>query len=61
MTAEEGAMTPTEFEEEMRKIWERWGTEEAHRQADELLCRVLAELGYDKGVEIFRKAAKWYA
>lgn len=54
-------MTPTEFEEEMRKIWERWGTEEAHRQADELLCRVLAELGYDKGVEIFRKAAKWYA
>lgn len=32
-----------------------------HIEADDLMCQLLIELGYDKGVEIFLDAPKWYA
>lgn len=35
--------------------------EEAHYLADEILCEILYELGYDKIVDIFDNIRKWYA
>jgi hypothetical protein len=32
-----------------------------HTYADELMCGLLEALGYKEGVDIFRKAEKWYA
>lgn len=34
--------------------------EEAHQKADELMCTVLSDLSCSRGVEIFRKMAKYY-
>jgi len=32
----------------------------AHSDMDEIMCRLLRELGYGKGVDIFEKAERWY-
>lgn len=45
--------TPEEFEEQMKKIIDENDPEEAHDLADELLCKVLTELGYGDGVNQF--------
>ena len=36
-------------------------TEYGHIGMDNLMCEVLRQLGYEKGVEIFEKADKWYS
>ena len=36
-------------------------TEAAHCDADELLCNLLSDLGYDDVVAEYRKVDKWYA
>ena len=52
---------PAEFERMMREIDETsCNEEEAHIHADDLLCETLRQLGYEKGVEIFKKMGKWY-
>jgi hypothetical protein len=33
----------------------------AHKKADEILCDLLATLGYEKVVEEFHAMEKWYA
>ncbi|MEE9366059.1 MAG: hypothetical protein V3W44_05160 [Dehalococcoidales bacterium] len=33
---------------------------ESHIAADELMCKVLEDLGYGKGVEIFKETIRWY-
>lgn len=56
------ATLPDEFYKEMKKIADSKINEEfAHIEMDELMCRVLKELGYGSGVEIFEKADKWYS
>lgn len=35
--------------------------EEAHEEADELLCSLLAELGYNEIVEVYKGIKKWYS
>lgn len=35
--------------------------ESAHSSADEVLCRLLKELGYDDVVAEYEKVEKWYA
>jgi len=35
--------------------------EEDHVKADDILCVLLRELGYDKVVDEFNKLEKWYA
>ena len=35
--------------------------ETAHAEADDLLCRLLQELGYSEVVEVYEKVGKWYA
>lgn len=58
-----GAMTPDEFAEKMKKIIEDTGCYEEtfHWEADELMCEILVSLGYEKGVKIFQKQLEWYA
>lgn len=53
-------MSPQEFAEEMRATFVG-DTEGDHSAADKLMCALLRELGYGEGVEIFERAAKWYA
>lgn len=35
--------------------------EEAHYRADNILCEILDDLGYDEIVDIFNNIEKWYA
>ena len=35
--------------------------EDAHIKADNILCNLLKELGFEKLVELYRKVPKWYA
>ena len=55
--------TPEEFAAQMQKIHETMGGDEeaAHRAMDDLMAKVLIELGYRDGVAIFDKQYKWYA
>jgi hypothetical protein len=34
---------------------------EAQHQADQLMSRILDELGYGEGVAVFEEVEKWYA
>ena len=55
-------MTPEKFKNEMIAIAERnLGLEGFHLEADDLICKVMRELGYSDGIEIFEKHEKWYA
>jgi hypothetical protein len=61
-------MTPEEFEKRMRECFppppdkgRGYDKEVAHGNADQLMCDLLTELGYGKGVEVFENADKWYA
>lgn len=54
-------MTPKEFTFEMQRISKDLDLEGAHREADDLMCRLLVSLGYEEGIEIFQKMEKWYA
>ena len=46
---------------EMKKLFDNSDTENGHIEADELLCRLLKALGYEKTVAEFEKQNKWYA
>ena len=52
-----------EFVEEMRKIatYNEGDPEGSHLSADELMCKVLTELGYGEGIEIFNSMCLRYA
>lgn len=54
-------ITPAEFEDEMKKIYNSGETELGHRAADDLMCQILDENGYSAGVKIFKNLSKWYA
>ena len=45
----------------MKEIVVKYDAEEGHMKADDLMCSLLEELGYSRGVEIFRGMNKWYA
>lgn len=34
--------------------------EAAHIKADELMCEILIELGYEEGIKIFKRMEKFY-
>ncbi len=60
--------SPDEFYTEMKKIAEHkdekypgLNCELTHIFMDKLMCKVLRELGYESGVEIFEKTDKWYS
>lgn len=56
-------ISPSDFEYWMRVIAERRkGDPEAlHCEADELMEKVLRQLGYGKGLDIFNEQEVWYA
>jgi len=54
-------ITPSKFAENMKAIMQSHGCEDAHKKADDLLCKVLRCLGYHEGVETFENTIKWYA
>ena len=56
-------ITPEEFEKNMKEIFEKHGDdpEICHDIMDELLAETLRSLGYNKGIEIFDKAERWYS
>jgi hypothetical protein len=60
-------MTPKEFLDAMKKIHEeqrheqRHDCEVMHGQMDDLMGKVLKELGYTEGVDYFDSVEKWYA
>lgn len=56
-------MTPKDFKEKMLEIeaMGRDDIEASHAAADDLLCDVLAELGYIEGVNVYQELEKWYA
>ena len=35
--------------------------EDDHREADQVLCELLSELGYDDVVNLYQQIEKWYA
>jgi len=63
MDNEDQALTPEEFAVQMQKIRDTFGGDEeaAHARMDDLMVKVLVELGYRDGVAIFNKQDKWYA
>lgn len=59
-------MTKEEFYHEMLALEETYATilddkELFHTKADELMCKLLIELGYGQGVEVFLDTPKWYS
>jgi len=54
-------MSPEQFAEKMRKIADGDDREARHIEADNLMCKVLDNLGFGKGVEIFQDMSRWYA
>ena len=57
---------PGEFERMMQEIADKeddahYDYERTHAEADDLMCRVLEQLGYGAGIKIFDKMGKWYA
>ena len=54
-------MTPEEFEKKMKECFDSRDVEMNHADADDLMCELLENLGYEAGVKIFNSHAKWYA
>lgn len=54
-------MTPIIFAKKMRDCWKSCSIAEGHLKADELMCKLLVDLGYKEGVIIFEKEDKYYA
>ena len=61
MTELEKEFSTKGFANEMRRIDRNNDTEMAHILADELMCKLLRELGYSEGVDIFEQMNKWYS
>jgi len=53
-------MTPAQFSRKMRKAAKLKDLERRHQRFDELMCRQLMALGFEKGIEIFSNTDKWY-
>lgn len=55
-------MTPKQFKQAMQKIAdEEEDKEDRHRAMDGLMSRMLGELGYKEGCDIFLDTDRWYA
>lgn len=54
--------SPDELLDEMKALKEEYprSPEHFHKTADELMCDLLVELGYEKAVAFFRAEKKWY-
>lgn len=46
---------------ELKILIDNDDTEFAHGEADDILCKILCELGLSKIVDLYEKVKKWYA
>lgn len=56
-----GIVNANEFKSAMEHIDKTEDIEKGHIMADELMCDLLASLGYEEGVKIFVNMLKWYS
>lgn len=63
MTDLEKEFSAKGFANEMRRIKRQYESdpEAVHDKMDKCMCRLLRELGYGEGVDIFEDTKKWYA
>lgn len=61
-------MKSNEFKEKMEEIIKSnmlpvygFDNEAAHISADNLMCELLIQLGYEEGIQIFKDMPKWYS
>jgi hypothetical protein len=54
-------MTREEALKELAEIKQNKDTEEAHVDADDVLCQMLSDLGYEDVVMAYHQISKWYA
>ena len=56
-------MTPEEFWLKMCTLQTKYNNnpEILHIEMDELMCKLLCELGYGKGIDVFKRAEIWYS
>jgi len=54
-------MSAEEFYERMKELTKCNYEEQFHIEADDLMCLLLRQLGYEKGVEVFENTPKWYS
>lgn len=60
------SITPEEFKEKMEYLAADANgggcldIEQAHIEADDLMCKILWSLGYDEGIAIFKGMGKYY-
>ncbi len=54
-------MTKEQAIEELKNEQSNGDTEMAHGNADDILCKLLASLGYAEVVAEYEKVSKWYA
>lgn len=54
-------MTREEAIEKLKKLLGNGDVEEAHGEADEILCKLLRALGYGDVVDAWDDVEKWYA
>jgi hypothetical protein len=47
--------------ERMKNTIDMRDTEDAHIEADHILCEFLESLGFDELVTLYRKVGKWYS
>lgn len=47
--------------EKMKNVINIKDTEDAHIEADYILCKFLEDLGFDELVKLYRKVDKWYS
>lgn len=54
-------MTPEEFTTVMLNLQYMKDIEVRHKVMDDLMCKILCQLGYGDGIDVFKKTPKWYA
>lgn len=54
-------ISPKEFAEQMREIAKERDTAYCHVWMDELMVKVLNQLGYEEGTKVFDSTMKWYS
>ena len=50
-----------EYKARMRECVENGDIEAAHIDADDILCEVLTDLGYEDLIALYHDVRKWYA
>lgn len=57
----EQLLTPKDFADKMRELDQNDNVETKHILADNLIIKLLVQLGYQDGAKVFQDMAKWYS